>query len=87
MVAKVLPEAVAVVVVGDNGGRSDMVVFKKCGGDVGSGRAWAAVWGVAIFRRRTSAFLISCLRMIETASKHRPSTNRNRPRSFASPQG
>ena len=37
--AKVLPEAVAVVVVGDNGGRSDMVVLKKCGGDVGSGRA------------------------------------------------
>ena len=29
MVAKVLPEAVAVVVVGDNGGRSGMEVLKK----------------------------------------------------------
>ena len=75
------------MVVGDNGGRSDMVVLKKCGGDVGSGRAWAAVWGVAIFGRRTSAFLISCLRTIETASANRAIRAASRARNDFRPRG
>lgn len=48
------------MVVGDNGGRSDMEVLKNCGGVVSYWLFMGGGLGVAIFGRRTSAFLISC---------------------------